>query len=285
MIENQTRQPDPQKWIEEGDGLRTSARITRAIWVAKRRVIKRSPSDQNHPLRAASKQARAWAELKGLPRASMLLIGYAVEMYLKAGLAKVYRGCRSGLFDRDSKRFGHDYKRIASAIEFPGSLQDLKDFQLLHSLVTNLARYPLMPDSNPQTNRAKRINEVTQIIWSRERFIQLNVLAKRVRDHSARIDCDHNNPASFGGFISIDADGYVKSRMGGHLMPRIFFRYSTEMSISGRNTLEDIRKLVDGSGDWVLDHFWEQAAIVEDGLERSEVRQGLAALGPPGRYT
>ena len=67
----------------------------------------------------------------------MLLLGYAVEMYLKAGLAKAYRGCSDGMFDRDVTRFGHDYKRIAAAIEFPGLPQDDEYFELLRLACCN----------------------------------------------------------------------------------------------------------------------------------------------------
>ena len=213
----------------------------------------------------------------------MLLLGYAVEMFLKAGLAKAYRGCRSGMFDRDAKHFGHDYKHIAAAIEFPGTSQDGEHFELLHAFVTDSSRYPLMPDpclSADDSGRFKRINEVTDTIWSRAMFVALNSLAQRVRDHAQRIDCDSSNPASFGRLVAMGEDGYLISRMGGHLSPRIVFRYSTN---SKRNNLVELREDVSGNGGRIVDLYWDQAVIIEDGESRTEVRQGLPSFAPVRR--
>src|SRR5437764_8658260 len=74
----------PDSWVQEGDGLLASARALRALWAQKRRDIRRMrPPD----LRGI------WPMLSGHPTASMLLVGYAIEMYLKAGLAKWLQGC------------------------------------------------------------------------------------------------------------------------------------------------------------------------------------------------
>ena len=58
--------------------------------------------------------------VNGFAAYSMLLIAYAVEMYLKAGLAKAYFGCSEEMFARDIKsRFGHRLVSLANEISFP----------------------------------------------------------------------------------------------------------------------------------------------------------------------
>jgi len=60
------------------------------------------------------------ALLTGLPRASMLLLGYSAEMYFKAGLTKAYVGCAESMFSRDIKRrFGHNFLLMSKELCFP----------------------------------------------------------------------------------------------------------------------------------------------------------------------
>lgn len=220
----------------------------------------------------------------------MLLLGYAVEMYLKAALAKAYVGCRTasgdqiGLFDRDVRRFGHDYARLAAAIEFEVSAQDLDDLHLLRQMVVDSARYPLMPArdlTDKDLGRFDELNTTTGTIWSEEKFNALVVLVKRTRAYAQMIDADSKAPASFGRFMPINDDGYWVSRTGGHLSPRIVFRYSSEMVSAGRNTLEALREVVGSDGSWMVQRLWDEASILEDGTKKTEVRRGSSHFAPP----
>ena len=100
----------PKNWIEEGDGLIASSRHLHAKWKTYREEFSETVKER----KAGFRDAKAdWALLTGLPKASMLLLGYAVEMYLKAGLSKAYFGCAESMFTRDIKqRFRHQYKLI-----------------------------------------------------------------------------------------------------------------------------------------------------------------------------
>ena len=102
-----------------------------------------------------------WNLLTGLPRSSMLLLGYAVEMYLKAGLAKAYKGCSEDMFERDVKgRFGHKLVSLAKEIVFPLKDDDEKNFILLQGMVLADARYPVfVPDGE---SYADTVNQQTE---------------------------------------------------------------------------------------------------------------------------
>jgi len=50
-----------------------------------------------------------------------LLVGYAVELFLKAGLIRVYVGRSKELFQKDVKgRYSHDLIKLSKSVEYPG---------------------------------------------------------------------------------------------------------------------------------------------------------------------
>jgi len=65
--------------------LYSSACTLRATWHIKKRNFSRYTKRLLMP-------SPQWQQITGMPRASMLLLGYAMEMYLKAGLVKAYAG-------------------------------------------------------------------------------------------------------------------------------------------------------------------------------------------------
>lgn len=77
---------DHNEWLAEGLGLFVSARALRAQWVQMRRKFRREQKR-----RPGSQLAKLqFVRLTGMPRASMLLLAYSVEMYLKSGLIKKF---------------------------------------------------------------------------------------------------------------------------------------------------------------------------------------------------
>jgi hypothetical protein len=214
-------------WLEEGDGLLVSARSTRATWLRKRRAFPRrieTPGASSH----------LWSELTGLPRASVLLLGYSVEMYLKAGLVKAYNGCREEMFSSDVKKFGHDLKKLASEIDLPDANKSAADFKLLQSLIVEGARYPITPKDVKDFNIV--VGQNAARMWSAAEFHRLCALSKRVRTHASQIDCDENNPVHLS-YGNIGDTGYWVFRIGGHLSPRVTYRPNID--------LQDVKKYVE----------------------------------------
>lgn len=193
----------------------------------------------------------------------MLLLGYAVEMYLKAGIAKAYRGCANEMFDRDLKgRFRHRQKDMACELAFPHQSGDAEHFVELERLVLVDARYPIaVPDGG---SYAEAVNAQTSRIWSSESYDNLCSVAQRVRDHVTRIDSDPSNSASLQSF-NIDEDGYLAFRVGGHLPTRITYRLSTAMKEVNLCSAEDIKALLDAQVHHMVLRYWDRAWIYEDG--------------------
>ena len=255
---------DPKKWMNEGDGLFASSRKIRDIWKDHRRALSEAVRQRTSEQRPTSND---WSLLTGLPRTSMLLLGYAVEMFLKAGIAKAYRGCSSQMFERDLKtRFGHKLHDIANELVFPCEPNDQKRFQKLTDMVLVDARYPIfIPDGDTYI---EAVNQQTSRIWSESEYSDLCELAQRVRTHVGKIDSDSNRPALFESF-NIDDDGYLAFRTGGNLPPRITYRPSVRMRDAGHNTALDVKSLLDECIHCLILQHWDQAWIYEDGLNGS----------------
>ena len=232
------------EWLAEGYGLFASARSTRAAWRWKRRRLPRRTG-------GSGPSQRLWAELTGLPRASTLLLGYSVEMYLKAGLVKAYRGCREEMFDHDIRnKFRHHLRKLASEIDLPNAEGSADDLQLLQGLIEG-DRYPITPEdvlsldiaAHRRDGFISQANRRAAFVWSDARFRRLCALAKNIGAHAARIDCDENNSVSYV-FGDIGNTGYWTFRIGGRLKPRLTYRLCPSLPSVG---LDDVKGFIESN--------------------------------------
>ena len=258
---------DPKKWFAEGDGLLASATKTRELWTNHRGEFSQTIQERRSHDRDSSSD---WNLLLGLPRSSMLLLGYSVEMYLKAGLVRAYYGCSEEMFGRDiKKRFGHKLISMANEIAFSFNHDDEGNLNELTDMILFDARYPVFIPNN--ASYSDTVNQRTQRIWGAQNFTILTELAKRIREHSKTIDADSANPASFGSF-TVDADGYLAFRIGGHLPPRITYRASSIQLKNGQTSPDDMKALFPTSRFPQLRYYWHRAWIYEDGCMKTSCR-------------
>lgn len=200
----------------------------------------------------------------------MLLLGYAVEMFLKAGLVRAYYGCSEEMFGRDIKqRFGHKLVSMANEIAFSLSQDDERNLNELRDMILFDARYPVFVPNN--ASYSDTVNQQTQRIWDTRSFTILTELAKRIREHSKTIDADSANPASLASF-TVDADGYLAFRIGGHLPARITYRASSIQRTSGKTSPDDMKALFPTSRFPQLRSYWHRAWIYEDGCKKTLCR-------------
>lgn len=259
-----------REWVNEGDHLFASAKATRAVWVVKRRKIRRKLDTLGE--RALGRNM--WADLEGLPKSSILLLGYAVEMYLKAGLAKAYFGCSEEMFERDVKRrFSHNLNEIVKEIALDVSDREKNDLTILSEMIRFGARYPIKEraDGSYTTQKNERLRQA----WNKSEFTRMRRLALRVRAHASLIDMDSNEAAHYQ-WHQLDSDGYLAYRSGGHLPPRITYRLSTEQRAAGETNLSDVRKVVEDEMLHLLDRDWVRALILEDTKGATVIRQPLS---------
>lgn len=258
-----TGQFDPENWFTEGDGLLASSKKTREVWTNHRQTFRERKSGKRDPSSDRSL-------LTGLPRALMLLLGYSVEMYLKAGLVKAYYGCSEEMFERDVKsRFGHGLVSLANEIAFPLQNGDEANLNLLKDMVLVDARYPVFVSGG--TDYADAVNQQTGRIWSNENYEAFVELANRVKEHSRTIDANRNNPASLESY-KVDDDGYLAFRVGGNLPPRITYRLSSFQKQNCETSPEDVKALFTEPQFENLRRCWERAWIYEDGEQKTSRR-------------
>jgi hypothetical protein len=196
-----------------------------------------------------------------------LLLGYSVEMYLKAGLVKAYSGCPEELLSHDARyKFGHNLAKLASEIEFPDVSESIDDFKLLENLMVESARYPITPNDVANIDAAGRQASFTreaarrsELIWDNDRFRHLSALAARTRKHADRIDRDEDDPAICG-CGNIGGTGYWAFRIGGHLKPRVTYRHFDQ---------EAVRKLVENIADFRMRTRWDCCKIYEVNVKKN----------------
>jgi hypothetical protein len=252
---------DFHAWIEEGDGLLASARASRYSWLRTRRDMRKRIARglvQVSPL--------TWSLLVGQPRASMLLIGYACEMYLKAGLTRVFAGCDERMFDRDVRTFSHHLVKIAKETSFPldqhvqGHLQELQD------IVLENARYPVVPP--PAVTDAAfcdALNNRTNQMWDPSIFRTYRILAIQLREHA------HELQRGGGHCVrkKLHGGGYVVFRSGGGLPGRVTIRRPAAERSNPPPSADEVRAIAIAHGHVLLDHFRESTQVVEDGEKKT----------------
>ncbi|MBD4616919.1 hypothetical protein [Xanthomonas citri] len=237
---------DAKAWLQEGEGQEAAARSIWARWLRQKRRIR---VDRPSMLRHAE-----WMALTGNPRASVLLMGYAVEMYLKAGLAKWLVGCEKALLDVDVRQYGHDYVRLASDLEIDEAVAPRDLLSFLKNAVTLEARYPAQP--NPGETPIEAINRRTSNLWNEETFKEICRLAKRLRDHVKLMNSDRRSPASTQRF-ELPAGGYLVMRRGGHLPSRVTVR-PPEGQAWGYSEITDA---LQRCPSFEVQQFWSQCEI------------------------
>lgn len=235
-------------WIEEGDGLLASARTLRAIWIRRRRLIRARKSGVGRG---------EWAALVGNPAASVLLSGYAVEMYLKAGLAKLLTRCPESTFARETKNYSHGYRRLANDLEIPEEIAPRGLLEALEKAVLSDARYPAQPTA--EETYVDAINRRTFRLWSSEKFGAIGRLAARLRTYVQLMDGDEKSPSSVH-LYTLENNGYVVFRIGGHLPSRVTFRppEGTQWGVP------EITHFLEQLNSIEVRHYWKQCALYLD---------------------
>lgn len=207
--------------------------------------------------------------LTGYPTASMLLVGYAVEMYLKAGLAKWLQGCSEKSHKAAVLQYGHKYRELANDLEIPELVAPRRLLEFLETAVRAEARYPAEPAETETPVEA--INRRTSRMWSRKSFGELRTIARGLRGRVQRMNGDSKNPAEHG-TANLRAGGYLVFRIGGHLPSRVTFRPPRGETWS----LADIEDWLRGVNHVLIGRHWMHCDIyVEEGSGRTKrLKQG-----------
>lgn len=247
-IDGRTRDGhDKRSWIAEGDRLLRSSGILRDSR-RRRRAAQRSGSTSG---------IENILKMEAAVHGSILLLAYATELFLKAGLTRLYVGCTQELFRRDIKRYGHNLKKLATEVEYPCSDEAKRHLKELRNTILADGRYPFL--SETENEQIKRNNARACKFWSDEHYRELIDLCKSIREHVSLLDQDSSNPSSLLSFC-IDDDGYVAFRCGGGLSPRLFVKYSSQQKTDKRNNKRALSRLLRANlSNPLLEHHWGAA--------------------------
>ncbi|MDH0090499.1 hypothetical protein N7373_03485 [Achromobacter mucicolens] len=253
------------EWVKQGAGLLASAKILRRELGVTREEIRNFGERRENP------SQDHWDHVYGLPGASFLLLGYSVEMFLKACLARVYLNCPEEMLSREFRRFSHKLPDLANEVEFafcehdqnkcPG-ISDMEALKLLSGMIISDARYPLQP------NEARCVDAYIHS-WNRRSstvnndalFLRLCALAERIRAYANALRGCSQDPTS-SKIILLEPDGYLVYRVGGSLKPRITVKLETEKMSDGTSAIESLRDFLSESGIYgELLSIWEKATI------------------------
>lgn len=239
-------------WGKEGDGLYASARH---LWASALVQTRRFERHQDlHTIRKSIN--KAIIVNAAFPKASVLLIGYCVEMYLKGGLTKQLIGCADDVFRSTLKSYSHSYDKLAKDLIGELSSEHRDDLKALSNFVLNDARYPVEASTNEEY--VDKTNRRAQAIYSGQAFRRYCRLAKQIRARIAKIDNDRSNPCSTSHW-KIDHDGYLCYRYGGNLPRRITYRRCTASATEGPVIWQEVADLITDNGVIIPGslHFYE----------------------------
>ena len=220
---------NPSEWKSEGNSLLLSSRLLRARWLLNRReLLKRLRDKANFSnVQTIHADLRLIEIDKSLFKSSILLVGYAVEMFLKAGLARAVVGCEEEIFTFLSrKKFGHDYVSLANFLKYPLTDQSRQDLNALSAAVQRDARYPISLGEGD--NYIDQINKRRQRLSDGSNYKRYCALANDIAAYAVKLAGTQANPLSTGSY-QVDDDGYIAYLRGGPLTSRISFKLSSRL--------------------------------------------------------
>lgn len=171
-----------------------------------------------------------------MAKSSLLLLGYALEMGLKAGVVALFRGLpRKYLESALKSRFNHNLQAIARFVELPLGAGDLAVLSKMSDLVVAGARYPISPTDD--RSYLREFNNLGATIRSDDFYDSGVTLYENIIAHAETVRGTEKDHVSHGA-LRIDDDGVVSYRIGGGTSNRLLVAYSSEQKREGNdNTL------------------------------------------------
>ncbi len=180
-------------------------------------------------------------ESEAAAKSSILLIGYAIELYLKAGLVRIYQNMPRADFDKTIKNHGHNLVDISSLLGIRLSKNENKALERIKKLILDEARYPLTP-SGPDSFHEKS-NRISSEVWGENSYNTWKSLAQKIKEYVSQIDCSKADPVHTCA-LNIDSDGYCLFHIGGTLQPYVTVKYSSNQVKDKKDNIKHLLELV-----------------------------------------
>ncbi|MEQ9453194.1 MAG: hypothetical protein RLN76_01205 [Phycisphaeraceae bacterium] len=247
---------DKTSWLKEGDRHRESSALLRNTRRQNYDLFKIAKSDKE--------KRRCIEIMDACVYSSTLLIAYAYELTLKAGITCLYLGCSQKLFEKDIKsKYGHNLVKAADDLKLSLSEDQRTDLRSLENVLMKTGRYPII--SSDTNQYLQNINARSYDFWDDNKYNERLDLLEDIRGHVKLIDADSGNPVTYITY-KIDEDGYFCFRMGGRLSARITVKYSEYQARNGLNSRQAMRDLLLSNDALkpLFAYYWDKAEYIED---------------------
>lgn len=232
-----------QDWLKEADGKLISAELLRECALKKYHELESIQKKCNEEgTRAPSSDIMNIINIKySADKSSILLLGYAIELLLKAGIVSLLISAPRRLLEKKVKDYGHKLLNIVDDLQLVLSKEERNLLASLSSYIVQETRYPLAPTSTDEY--CNESNQITRFVSSDENFRLGIDLFHHLRKIMIDIDGTANDPKIYAR-MEMDVNGYIVFRVGGTLPPIIIIKFCDSQIASGLNTLSHVQYLL-----------------------------------------
>jgi len=256
-------------WLKESQLHLLSAKMLRECSAEKKERIKEQfqPEDQSKSLAGIDGLI---SQREAGNKSSILIIGYAFEMLLKAGLVCLYVDVPRKILRKDFRvTYGHNLRMMAEEIEAPTDDDELDKLDLLSDWLIGDARYPIEPTN--ERNYTQKLRVVRRKFWDDEEFVDLLELYEKINSFVSTIDASEDDPKSRQKW-KMDDDGLFVYRTGGKLKDRIIVKFSKQQKGNGEDNKDSLRALLpnivkNSPYEQYLSDNWETIKFMEIGRD------------------
>lgn len=261
-------------WLTESRTQLRSAEILRVVAQEKQAECELLHQKQLGQRAPAKEVISLLSDRHSANKTSFLLLGYAFELLLKAGVLSIYVGLPKSLFEKDIKsKYGHNLSLMAKDLCVDLSQKDKYLLADLKKDILSKARYPTSSDDID--SYCHETNKANSKFNNSNTFSEYVDLYRRLEAQVKKIDSTREDPKiSFK--YGLDEDGYFIYRRGGTLPTMMIYKYSTQQINSGKNQVHDLKELLNSiehpAFNSYLNKDWESANhllhVVEENKER-----------------
>ncbi|MCL6272279.1 hypothetical protein M3P05_20385 [Sansalvadorimonas sp. 2012CJ34-2] len=258
---------NPQEWLKESDVQLTSSKILREAGKTKFdefTVLKTSKNAHSGANR--KKCMNLICEKEAAYKCSILLLGYAIELALKAGIVKYYKNIPKHLTEKSLKQnYSHKLNLMADELGINLTKREVELLDLMVEFLLEKARYPLSADNREEYAKKWMINNGN--LQSDTLYNELLALQEKIIQFTKHADKTSKNPVS-SGTLNIDDNGYLSFRFGGNLPTRVTYKYSDSQIKNKENNLESLKLLLLAHSDQhpyfqILSNNWDDIDFFE----------------------
>ncbi len=200
-------------------------------------------------------------------KSSFLLLGYAIELILKAGVVKFCRGLPDPLIKNTLKKYSHRLEKMAIDLGLDLSGEEKKELVKMEQIIRTDGRYPISEEDSEKN--VQKWSALNLKLNDDDYYRAILNLHERIFSIVDKLDKDSENPA-FTWLYGLDQDGYITIRSGGGFPLRATVKYSSEQIKNNENTVHSLVEFIKTleskhMGIKVLSTNWKYVKLYEHG--------------------